>query len=153
MLTGALEAGVQIFIDFWEWLKQKHQNLWGSSQWEKIVDEGAEKAKSGFSLVVDNVADACKKEIRELPAQYRKPAARFFASSIDLVGKFQTTVGKNIVILKDYICDFLESAWSMLKDIATRITETAEEIIESIRNIFSSTSRGDGDSGILLLPR
>jgi hypothetical protein len=152
ILIGALEIGVQIFINYWESLKSKEENLWVSDQWEEIVDEGANKVKLSFALAVDNAADQCKKHIQKLPEGQRMKAARLFASAIDLVTKFQTTVGENFTILKDYIGDFLESAGPMLKDIMTHIKGTADEIMKAIRSIFNSGSASEMD-GIPLLPR
>ncbi|KAF8246405.1 hypothetical protein K440DRAFT_662161 [Wilcoxina mikolae CBS 423.85] len=155
ILLGTLEAGVQIFVDFWEWLKCKDEKLWDSDRWEEIVDEGANKAKKSYCLIIDSTTDLCKKQIQMLPEGLRVKAARFFASSIDLVTKFQTTVCENLTIMKDNIGDFLESAWPMLKDIMARIKGTAEKVMDAIRSKLSSESgpETDGDIGIPLLPR
>ncbi|KAF8534069.1 hypothetical protein BDD12DRAFT_862167 [Trichophaea hybrida] len=149
-----LEARVQIFVDFWEWLKRKDKELWGDEEWEKIVDEKTNEVKESFSQVVDNAADGCKKRIQKLPERQRMKAARFFASLIDLVTKSQATVCKMLTVLKDYIGDSLESAWSILKDIIALIKGTAEEVTNTIRSKLNSRfgPKTDGDFGIPLLP-
>jgi len=131
----------------------QHNKHWESPHWKDAIKREASEAKKRSAENIDNIADKYIEMVETLDEPQRGPAAGLFADSIDILRKFGRKVVEKIFMVIGYIRDFLGKAWSMLGGVVMSIKEAAKEAVEIIRRIFSSGSRGGGESGIPLLQR
>jgi hypothetical protein len=93
--TGAHQRLLlQLFCNF---ANKTHDWIFGGysvPDWEKGLDDEAEKTKAQQNQIIDNLKDEFKKETQKLPQTKRGPAVSYFASCMSLIRSFGSSVGK-----------------------------------------------------------
>jgi hypothetical protein len=128
LVTGAIQRLLQNVHD---WLFGDHS----VPDWEKKIDDEAEKTKAQQNQTIDDLKDKFKKETQKLPEKKRGEAASYFVSCMRLVRSFGSGVEE-----MTHLKAATDRAWSKLQQRWAELKAACQPILDAIRSYFGSGS-------------